>query len=77
MLEKVFLLFSVIPLLLFVFIWNASIGTVLFLITAVFLSIYFNQFEIAGIFTLLSLIPIFVKRLSPIRELSLKKRRDY
>lgn len=62
-------LFSVIPLILLALIWNASIGTIFFLVTSFLLSIYFNQFQTVGIFTLVSLIPIFVKRLSPIEEI--------
>lgn len=66
--------FSLIPFLLLAIIWNASIGTILFLISALFLSVHFNQFEPIGLFILLSLFPIFIKRLSPIKELSLKKK---
>ncbi len=65
---------SVIPFILLSLIWNASIGTFLLLITALILAKYFNQFETIGIFTLISLAPIFIKRLSPIKELSLKKK---
>jgi acyl-phosphate glycerol 3-phosphate acyltransferase len=62
------LLLSIIPLALLAIIWTASIGTLLFLATAIFLSIYFNQFEIGGFFTIISLVPILIKRLSPISE---------
>jgi len=61
--------FSLIPLILLAIIWNASIGTILFLLTALILSLYFDQFSTAGILTLLSLFPIFIKRLSPIAEI--------
>ncbi|MFQ6049749.1 MAG: glycerol-3-phosphate acyltransferase [Candidatus Paceibacterales bacterium] len=61
--------FSIIPLILLALIWNASIGTIFFLITAIVLSVYFNQFETAGLLTLASLAPIFIKRLSPIEEI--------
>jgi len=66
---------SLIPLVLLALIWNASIGTLLFLATAIYLSFYppsflmGGQFETAGIFTILSLFPILIKRLSPIREI--------
>ena len=63
------LVFSLIPFLILTIIWTASIGTLLFLITAIFLSIYFNQFEIGGLFTIISLFPILIKRLSPIAEI--------
>jgi len=65
---------SLIPLVSLALIWNASIGTIVFLITMIALSRYFGQFGTAGIFTLLSLIPIFIKRLSPIEELSFRKK---
>lgn len=63
--------FSLIPLVLLALIWNASIGTILFLITALILAAYFNRMETAGFFTLISLAPIFIKRLSPIGEILL------
>jgi len=43
------------------------------LLLAIILSPYFNAASTAGLFTLLVLAPIFLKRLSPWRELSLKK----
>jgi glycerol-3-phosphate acyltransferase PlsY len=60
--------FSVIPFILISLAWNASIGTIFFLAVSFFLSVYFGQFQTVGILTLASLAPIFVKRLSPIRE---------
>jgi len=65
---------SLVPFVLLGIIWNLSIGTILFLICALILSIQFQQFETAGIFTLISLLPIFLKRLSPMKELSLEKK---
>lgn len=67
------LFFSIIPFALLALIWNASIGTILFLLTALFLSLYFNYSTIAFNFVLLSFLPIFIKRLSPVKELSFKK----
>ncbi|PJA02154.1 MAG: hypothetical protein CO145_01515 [Candidatus Nealsonbacteria bacterium CG_4_9_14_3_um_filter_37_13] len=61
--------FSVIPFALLSLIWNASIGTIFFLITSLSLAIYFGQFQTIGILTLISLAPIFIKRLSPIGEI--------
>ncbi|MBZ9571727.1 glycerol-3-phosphate acyltransferase [Patescibacteria group bacterium] len=61
--------FSLIPFVLLGLIWNLSIGTLVFLITAISLSVYFNQSEIIGLFTILSLGPILIKRLSPITDL--------
>ena len=64
------LLLSIIPLALLALIWNAAVGTLLALATAILLSIYyFRQFEPAGLFTVISLAPIFMKRLSPVREI--------
>jgi glycerol-3-phosphate acyltransferase PlsY len=61
--------FSFITFALFSFIFNAAIATFFFLAAVFFLSIYFSQFEIAGIFVILSLFPVFIKRLSPINEI--------
>ena len=66
--------FSLIPFALLAIIWNASIGTIFFLTTALILAIYLGQMETVGILTLVSLIPIFLKRLSPIKKLSLKRK---
>jgi len=66
--------FSLIPLVLLALVWNASIGTILLLITALLLSIYFGQLESMGIFTIVCLLPIFIKRLSPLKDISFKKR---
>jgi len=65
--------YSLIPFALLALIWNASIGTIFFLLTAIILMVYFSQLETIGLLPLVSLLPIFIKRLSPIRELSLKK----
>jgi len=66
------LAWALIPLVIFTFIWSASIGTLLALALIIFLSFYpaFNlDGGTAGIFTAISLLPIFIKRLSPIEEL--------
>jgi len=60
---------SLIVPLIVAFVWNASIGTILLLILLILFSFYYNQFETVGFLTLLSLFPIFFKRLSPIKEL--------
>ena len=66
--------FSLIPFLFLSLIWNAAIGTIFFLITAIILAGYFGQLETVGLLPLVSLLPIFIKRLSPFKELSLKKK---
>lgn len=60
---------SVIPFLILALIWNSSIGTILFLFTTIFLGIHLNQIETVGLFGLISLFPIFIKRLSPVNEI--------
>jgi len=61
--------FSVIPLVVLAAVWDAAIGTIFFLLVAISLAWYFNQFETVGFFVSLSLLPIFLKRLSPIEEI--------
>jgi hypothetical protein len=59
---------SFIPLLAVALIWNSSIGTLVFLVAVIIFSLLFNQFEISGFFATFSLIPILIKRLSPIAD---------
>jgi len=66
--------FSLIPSILLVLIWNASIATIFFLLTTIILTAYFGEVARVGLLPILSLLPIFIKRLSPIGELSLKKK---
>jgi len=54
---------------IFSLIFNPALVTFLFLVINIFLSLYLNQFELIGYFTLLCLAPIFIKRLSPIKEI--------
>ncbi len=67
------LIWTIIPLIVLGLVWNLAIGTILMLITAILLSRYFGQFATAGTFVLLVLIPIFIKRLSPIKEIGQAK----
>ncbi|MFA5232229.1 MAG: glycerol-3-phosphate acyltransferase [Candidatus Paceibacterota bacterium] len=63
------LLVILIPTIIFAIIWTASVGTILSLITGIFITFKGGlTFEPIGYLILLSLIPIFVKRLSPINE---------
>ncbi len=64
---------SLIPSVLFILIWHSPIATLFFLATVIFLSIYLEQFGGVGVFTILFLIPILIKRLSPIKEISQAK----
>ncbi|MFH1643336.1 MAG: glycerol-3-phosphate acyltransferase [Patescibacteria group bacterium] len=50
-------------------VWNASIGTILALFATIFYANVFGQADSAGLFGKIVLIPIFLKRLSPIKEL--------
>ena len=61
--------FSLIPFVLLSLVWNAAIGTFFLFITAIILSLYFGQLEVMGIFSILSMVPIWIKRLSPIGEI--------
>jgi len=63
------LFLSIVPLIILALIWDAAIGTLLFLAAAILISFYLNQFETAGVFTILSLVPILIKRLSPLKEI--------
>lgn len=68
------LLLSLIPFVVTGLLWNAAIGTILFLITALALVVDSGQLQTVGLLVLLSLFPIFVKRLSPVGELSLQNK---
>ncbi|MFA5086253.1 MAG: glycerol-3-phosphate acyltransferase [Candidatus Paceibacterota bacterium] len=60
---------SLIPCLIFTIIWTASIGTLLAFLTGVVFSFSFKGYEMAGLLMLISLVPVLIKRLSPIKEL--------
>ena len=53
----------------FAFLLNLSLATFFLFASIFFLSLCFGQFEIAGFFVILSLFPILIKRLSPIKEI--------
>lgn len=60
--------------LLLALIWNTSFGTIAFLLTSIILSWKSNQLGGEVLLSTTSLFPIFLKRLSPIRELSFQKK---
>lgn len=62
-------LISLIPLVITGLIWNMAIGTILMLATAIFLPLYSGRLKEAAFFTLICLLPIFLKRLSPVRDI--------
>ena len=74
------LIFSLFPFLLLAIIWHTSIGTIFFLLTVIVVAtlswpgiLAETQYEAIKIFALLSLLPIFLKRLSPIKEIRKNK----
>jgi len=54
---------------IFALLWDSSIATLMALFAIVFVSIKLGQFHPTGIFVSISLMPIFIKRLSPIGEI--------
>ena len=67
-----FLKLFLVPLILLGIIWNLSIGTIVALVTVIY---YGDKLSLSHIrlFAVLSLFPIFLKRLSPIQELKQSK----
>lgn len=63
------LIISLIPCLIFTIIWTASVGTLLSFLTGIIFSFSFKGYEMAGLLMIISLIPVLIKRLSPIDEL--------
>jgi glycerol-3-phosphate acyltransferase PlsY len=63
------LFISLIPCLIFTILWTASVGTLLSFLTGIIFSFSFKGYEMAGLLMLISLIPVLIKRLSPIKEL--------
>ncbi|MCK9445820.1 glycerol-3-phosphate acyltransferase [bacterium] len=60
---------SLIPCLIFTILWTASVGTLLSFLTGIIFSFSFKGYEMAGLLMLISVIPVLIKRLSPIKEL--------
>jgi glycerol-3-phosphate acyltransferase PlsY len=67
---KIFL-YSIFPTLILLFLLNSPIATIFFFLFVASFSLLFQN-EIVLLFSLFSLFPIFIKRLSPISEISLK-----
>ena len=71
------LFLSAISFLFFTIIFSSPIGTFFFVLTVFLLSFCFNQFLTSGLFAILSLVPILIKRLSPIKEiLPIKEKKE-
>jgi acyl phosphate:glycerol-3-phosphate acyltransferase len=63
------LFIALIPTIVFAILWTASVGTILSLLFGIFISFKGGLiFEPAGYLFMLSLVPVFIKRLSPIKE---------
>ena len=74
------LIFSLSPFLLLALIWHTSIGTIFSLLIIILVATFSwpgilteSQYEAIKIFSFLSLFPIFIKRLSPIKEIRRNK----
>lgn len=67
------LFISLLPALILVLFWDTSVATIFFLLILIFVSWKENILNSIGLLPLLSLFPIFLKRLSPLREISLQK----
>ncbi|HNY36033.1 MAG TPA: glycerol-3-phosphate acyltransferase [Candidatus Pacearchaeota archaeon] len=63
------LIIALIPCIIFTIIWTASVGTLLSFLTAIIFCVTFREYEMAGLLMFISLIPVLIKRLSPIKEL--------
>jgi glycerol-3-phosphate acyltransferase PlsY len=62
-------LYSILFCLPFILFWNASIATILFLLSNLTLPHFLKEGNLVSLFTFISLFPIFLKRLSPIKEI--------
>jgi len=70
-LEPKILLFALLPSLVLLFLLNSSLATIFFLLFVSLFSLLSQNIPVF-LFSILSLFPIFLKRLSPISEISLK-----
>jgi len=71
-LEPRVLIYSIFPSLILLLILNSPLATIFFLLFVALFSLLFQNTTLL-IFSLLSFLPIFVKRLSPISEISFKR----
>jgi acyl phosphate:glycerol-3-phosphate acyltransferase len=63
------LIISLIPCILFTVIWTASVGTLLSFLAGIIFSFSFREYFPAGFLMLFSLIPVLIKRLSPLQDI--------
>jgi glycerol-3-phosphate acyltransferase PlsY len=71
--NPIYLAIVLIPCIIFTIIWTASIGTLLSFLTGIFLSLSISEYALPGIILSIALIPVLIKRLSPIHELQGKR----
>ncbi|MFA5368389.1 MAG: glycerol-3-phosphate acyltransferase [Candidatus Paceibacterota bacterium] len=64
------LIIVLIPWIIFAIIWTASIGTILSLIVGIFFGLTVENWQLGGLLLAASLLPVFIKRLSPLTEIS-------
>jgi hypothetical protein len=69
--------FSFPVFLFFALLWNSSIATLLFLATPLILSFYLPEAKSADVYSALSLIPILIKRLSPLGEIFKSEKKTF
>jgi glycerol-3-phosphate acyltransferase PlsY len=71
--NPIYLAIILIPCLIFTIIWTASVGTLLSFLTGIFLSLSVSEYALPGIILSIALIPVLIKRLSPISEIQGKR----
>jgi glycerol-3-phosphate acyltransferase PlsY len=60
---------ALIPCIIFTIIWTASVGTLFSFLTVIIYCFSFKGNEPAGFLMLISLVPVLIKRLSPIQDI--------
>lgn len=71
--SPIYLAIILIPCIIFTIIWTASVGTLLSFLTGIILSLSVEAYSLPGIILFIALIPVLIKRLSPISELQGKR----
>lgn len=71
--NPIYLAIVLIPCIIFTIIWTASVGTLLSFLTGIILSLSVEVYSLPGIILFIALIPVLIKRLSPISELQGKR----
>lgn len=71
--SPIYLAIILIPCIIFTIIWTASVGTLLSFLTGIIISLSVEVYSLPGIILFIALIPVLIKRLSPISELQGKR----